>query len=91
MLQDRCLSDVQDLIRLDSTNSDDDFDPLLSKSSSSVAGNDVNASGAPRQMSQSLHATDLASEGLSNPLYPYFAPQHQRKSEPTTQVRFYFL
>ncbi|KAJ8686682.1 hypothetical protein QAD02_022476 [Eretmocerus hayati] len=67
-------SDVQDLIRLDSTNSDDDFDPLLSKRSN------ANKS-IPKQMSQSLHIPEMT-EGLSNPLYPYFVPQ-QRKSEPS--------
>ncbi|XP_008554860.1 DENN domain-containing protein 1A isoform X2 [Microplitis demolitor] len=55
---------VPDLIRLDSTNSDDDFDPLLSKSFVTT-----------NQMSQSLHIPQ-SSEGLSNPLYPYFLPRH---------------
>ncbi|XP_016841337.1 DENN domain-containing protein 1A isoform X2 [Nasonia vitripennis] len=72
-------SDVQDLIRLDSTNSDDDFDPLLSRPSTTGSG------GIPKQMSQSLHAPEM-SEGLSNPLYPYFAPQ-QRKSEPAAPTQ----
>ncbi|XP_058803899.1 DENN domain-containing protein 1B isoform X2 [Phymastichus coffea] len=66
-------SDVHDLIRLDSTNSDEDFDPLLSKKAS------LNSS-IPKQMSQSLHLPEM-SEGLSNPLYPYFTPI-QRNSEP---------
>ncbi|XP_063977019.1 DENN domain-containing protein 1B isoform X1 [Diachasmimorpha longicaudata] len=57
-------SEVQDLIRLDSTNSDDDFDPLLSKSFMD-----------PKQMTQSLHIPQMG-EGLSNPLYPYFLPKH---------------
>ncbi|KAG8042296.1 hypothetical protein G9C98_004930 [Cotesia typhae] len=55
---------VPDLIRLDSTNSDEDIDPLLSKSF-------VNTN----QMSLSLHIP-TSSEGLSNPLYPYFLPRH---------------
>lgn len=55
---------MPDLIRLDSTNSDEDIDPLLSKSF-------VNTN----QMSQSLHIP-TSSEGLSNPLYPYFLPRH---------------
>ncbi|KAK0089989.1 hypothetical protein PV325_004122 [Microctonus aethiopoides] len=58
-------SDVNDLIRLDSANSDDDFDPLLSKSF-------MNS----KQMTQSLHIPQM-SEGLSNPLYPYFLPHHK--------------
>lgn len=67
---------------MDSTNSDnddDDFDPLLSKSSEGVGGNNS----IPKQMSQSLNVpsyNDLINEGLSNPLYPYFVPQ-QIKSE----------
>ncbi|KAI4497481.1 hypothetical protein M0802_007492 [Mischocyttarus mexicanus] len=58
--------EVPDLIRLDSTNSNDDFDPLLSKSS--VFSN-------TKQMTQSLNIPEMG-EGLSNPLYPYFQPLH---------------
>ncbi|XP_043503007.1 DENN domain-containing protein 1A isoform X3 [Polistes fuscatus] len=61
--------EVPDLIRLDSTNSNDDFDPLLSKSS--VFSN-------TKQMTQSLHIPEMG-EGLSNPLYPYFQPLHSGK------------
>lgn len=61
--------EVPDLIRLDSTNSNDDFDPLLSKSS--VFSN-------TKQMTQSLHIPEMG-EGLSNPLYPYFQPLHSAK------------
>ncbi|KAL0102788.1 hypothetical protein PUN28_018228 [Cardiocondyla obscurior] len=58
--------DVPDLIRLDSTNSNDDFDPLLSKSSELSS---------TKQMSQSLHLPEM---GLSNPLYSYFQqPSHK--------------
>ncbi|XP_012218112.1 DENN domain-containing protein 1A isoform X2 [Linepithema humile] len=67
--------DVPDLIRLDSTNSSDDFDPLLSKSSeiSNI-----------KQMSQSLHLPEMG-EGLSNPLYPYFQqPLHKTNEKPKT-------
>lgn len=58
---------MPDLIRLDSTASSDDFDPLLSKS--------VELSSS-KQMTQSLHAPEMG-EGLSNPLYPYFQPLHK--------------
>ncbi|XP_043529242.1 DENN domain-containing protein 1A isoform X2 [Frieseomelitta varia] len=57
--------EVPDLIRLDSTTSSDDFDPLLSKSSE-----------CSKQMTQSLNIPEM-SEGLSNPLYPYFQPLHK--------------
>ncbi|XP_011310982.1 DENN domain-containing protein 1A isoform X2 [Fopius arisanus] len=60
----KATSEVQDLIRLSSTNSDDDFDPLLSKSFMD-----------PKQMTQSLHIPQMG-EGLSNPLYPYFLPKN---------------
>ncbi|XP_051153206.1 DENN domain-containing protein 1A isoform X2 [Leptopilina boulardi] len=63
-------SESQDLIRLDSTNSDDDFDPLLTKSRFN----------ATNQMSQSLHIPQMG-EGLSNPLYPYFQPGNQTNAE----------
>ncbi|XP_043480870.1 DENN domain-containing protein 1B isoform X1 [Leptopilina heterotoma] len=63
-------SESQDLIRLDSTNSDDDFDPLLTKSRFN----------APNQMSQSLNIPQMG-EGLSNPLYPYFQPANQSSAE----------
>lgn len=63
-------SESQDLIRLDSTNSDDDFDPLLTKSRFNAAN----------QMSQSLHIPQMG-EGLSNPLYPYFQPANQTNAE----------
>ena len=56
---------MPDLIRLDSTTSSDDFDPLLSKSSE-----------CSKQMTQSLNIPEM-SEGLSNPLYPYFQPLHK--------------
>ena len=57
----------QDLIRLDSVNSDDDFDPLLWSESSKYEN-------AKQMMTQSLHIPQMG-EGLSNPLYPYFLPQ----------------
>ncbi|XP_014480888.1 PREDICTED: DENN domain-containing protein 1C isoform X2 [Dinoponera quadriceps] len=66
--------DVPDLIRLDSTNSSDDFDPLLSKSSEFTS---------TRQMTQSLHLPEMG-EGLSNPLYPYFQPLHKSNDKPKT-------
>ncbi|XP_011142054.1 DENN domain-containing protein 1A isoform X3 [Harpegnathos saltator] len=66
--------DVPDLIRLDSTNSSDDFDPLLSKSSEYTS---------TRQMTQSLHLPEMG-EGLSNPLYPYFQPLHKNNDKPKT-------
>nr|XP_050854367.1 DENN domain-containing protein 1B isoform X3 [Vespula vulgaris] len=66
---DNSSPEVPDLIRLDSTNSNDDFDPLLSKSS--VFPN-------TKQMTQSLHIPEMG-EGLSNPLYPYFQPLHSAK------------
>ncbi|XP_076244200.1 DENN domain-containing protein 1A isoform X3 [Calliopsis andreniformis] len=59
--------EVPDLIRLDSTGSNDDFDPLLSKST------DFSSS---KQMTQSLHIPEMG-EGLSNPLYSYFQPLHK--------------
>ncbi|XP_018363918.1 PREDICTED: DENN domain-containing protein 1A isoform X2 [Trachymyrmex cornetzi] len=66
-------SDVPDLIRLDSINSNDDFDPLLSKSSEFSS---------TKQMSQSLHLPEMG-EGLSNPLYPYFQqPSHKINDKP---------
>ena len=58
---------MPDLIRLDSTGSSDDFDPLLSKPAE-LAGS--------KQMTQSLHIPEMG-EGLSNPLYPYFQPLHK--------------
>ncbi|XP_053998035.1 DENN domain-containing protein 1A isoform X2 [Hylaeus anthracinus] len=64
--------EVPDLIRLDSTTSSDDFDPLLSRSS------DVTSS---KQMTQSLHIPEMG-EGLSNPLYPYFQPSHKNTDNP---------
>ncbi|XP_071628045.1 DENN domain-containing protein 1A isoform X2 [Temnothorax longispinosus] len=67
--------DVPDLIRLDSTNSNDDFDPLLSKSSEFSS---------TKQMSQSLHLPEMG-EGLSNPLYPYFQqPLHKNNEKAKT-------
>lgn len=66
--------DVPDLIRLDPTNSSDDFDPLLSKSSEFTN---------TRQMTQSLHLPEMG-EGLSNPLYPYFQPLHKSNDKPKT-------
>ncbi|XP_014227597.1 DENN domain-containing protein 1B isoform X1 [Trichogramma pretiosum] len=71
-------SEVQDLIRLDSTNSsEEDFDPLLQKAKRS---DEVDAAGLPKNMSQSLQMPVIMGEGLSNPLYPYFEPQ-KRKSD----------
>ncbi|XP_018305875.1 DENN domain-containing protein 1A isoform X3 [Mycetomoellerius zeteki] len=68
-------SDVPDLIRLDSINSNDDFDPLLSKSSEFSS---------TKQTSQSLHLPEMG-EGLSNPLYPYFQqPLHKTNDKPKT-------
>ncbi|XP_076647858.1 DENN domain-containing protein 1A isoform X3 [Halictus rubicundus] len=64
--------EVPDLIRLDSTASSDDFDPLLSKSSEFPSS---------KQMTQSLHAPEMG-EGLSNPLYPYFQPLHKTTEKP---------
>ncbi|XP_018404533.1 PREDICTED: DENN domain-containing protein 1A [Cyphomyrmex costatus] len=64
-------SDVPDLIRLDSINSNDDFDPLLSKSSEFSS---------TKQMSQSLHLPEMG-EGLSNPLYPYFQKQSHKTND----------
>ncbi|XP_076291741.1 DENN domain-containing protein 1A isoform X2 [Lasioglossum baleicum] len=64
--------EVPDLIRLDSTASSDDFDPLLSKSSEFPSS---------KQMTQSLHAPEME-EGLSNPLYPYFQPLHKTTEKP---------
>lgn len=58
---------MPDLIRLDSTGSSDDFDPLLSKSTEFSSS---------KQMTQSLHIPEMG-EGLSNPLYPYFQPLHK--------------
>ncbi|XP_003700612.1 DENN domain-containing protein 1A isoform X2 [Megachile rotundata] len=58
--------EVPDLIKLDSTASSEDFDPLLSKSSEFSS----------KQMTQSLHIPEMG-EGLSNPLYPYFQPLHK--------------
>lgn len=59
--------EVPDLIKLDSTASSEDFDPLLSKSSEFTSS---------KQMTQSLHIPEMG-EGLSNPLYPYFQPLHK--------------
>ncbi|XP_050581670.1 DENN domain-containing protein 1A isoform X3 [Bombus affinis] len=64
--------EVPDLIRLDSTTSNDDFDPLLSKSSEFASS---------KQMTQSLHIPEMG-EGLSNPLYPYFQPLHKSNDKP---------
>ena len=81
--------DVHDLIKLDSVNSDEDFDPLLSRSKADGSSLTTNK----QLMSQSLNAPMMMGEGLSNPLYPYFEPQ-KRNSEASTnnfQVgRFYF-
>lgn len=69
---DRTVSpEVPDLIRLDSTTSTEDFDPLLSKSSEFTNS---------KQMTQSLHIPEMG-EGLSNPLYPYFQPLHKNNDE----------
>ncbi|KAG5309544.1 DEN1B protein, partial [Acromyrmex insinuator] len=67
-------SDVPDLIRLDSINSNDDFDPLLSKSSEFSS---------TKQMSQSLYLPEMG-EGLSNPLYPYFQQPSHKTDKPKT-------
>lgn len=66
MMHYHCLFVLQkegggDLIRLDSTPSDEDFDPLCSKDKPATA----------LSVSQTL---PTATEGLTNPLYPYFAP-----------------
>ncbi|XP_017879971.1 DENN domain-containing protein 1B isoform X2 [Ceratina calcarata] len=63
--------EVPDLIRLDSTASSDDFDPLLARSSEFATS---------KQMTQSLHIPEMG-EGLSNPLYPYFQPLHKSSNE----------
>ncbi|XP_034193078.2 DENN domain-containing protein 1A isoform X2 [Osmia lignaria lignaria] len=63
--------EVPDLIRLDSTTSSEDFDPLLSKSSEFTNS---------KQMTQSLHIPEMG-EGLSNPLYPYFQPLHKNNDK----------
>ncbi|CAL7941720.1 unnamed protein product [Xylocopa violacea] len=63
--------EVPDLIRLDSTTSNDDFDPLLSKPSEFASS---------EQMTQSLHIPEMG-EGLSNPLYPYFQPLHKNNDK----------
>ncbi|XP_076757771.1 DENN domain-containing protein 1B isoform X3 [Xylocopa sonorina] len=63
--------EVPDLIRLDSTTSNDDFDPLLSKPSEFASS---------KQMTQSLHIPEMG-EGLSNPLYPYFQPLHKNNDK----------
>ncbi|XP_020708172.2 DENN domain-containing protein 1A isoform X3 [Athalia rosae] len=68
---DRTKPEHHDLIRLDSTNGDDDFDPLLSKSTRTES---------PKQMTQSLHLPQMG-EGLTNPLYPYFVPQHKTRED----------
>lgn len=62
---------MPDLIRLDSTTSTEDFDPLLSKSSEFTN---------TKQMTQSLHIPEMG-EGLSNPLYPYFQSLHKNNDE----------
>lgn len=62
---------MPDLIRLDSTASSDDFDPLLARSSEFASS---------KQMTQSLHVPEIG-EGLSNPLYPYFQPLHKNSNE----------
>ncbi|XP_025271150.1 DENN domain-containing protein 1A isoform X1 [Camponotus floridanus] len=63
--------EVPDLIRLDSTNSNEDFDPLLSK---------VPELSSTKQMSQSLHLPEM-NEGLSNPLYPYFQQSSHKNND----------
>ncbi|OAD54864.1 DENN domain-containing protein 1A [Eufriesea mexicana] len=63
--------EMPDLIRLDSTGSNNDFDPLLSKSSEFASS---------KQMTQSLHIPEMG-EGLSNPLYPYFQPLHKNNDK----------
>ncbi|XP_024943490.1 DENN domain-containing protein 1A isoform X5 [Cephus cinctus] len=67
-------SEMQDLIRLDSTNSDDDFDPLLAKSFRYNSGKQEHQ----QTTHQSLQLPQMG-EGLSNPLYPYFLPQQQKQ------------
>lgn len=59
-----------DLIRLDSTPSDEDFDPLCSKDKPATAPS----------VSQTL---PMATEGLTNPLYPYFVPTIGKSSLPS--------
>ncbi|XP_067003049.1 DENN domain-containing protein 1A isoform X3 [Anabrus simplex] len=62
-----------DLIRLDSTPSDEDFDPLLTKDRPTVTPNSSHTS-SPSS------STNLNMEGLTNPLYPYFIPTVGQKS-----------
>ncbi|XP_021921534.1 DENN domain-containing protein 1B-like isoform X2 [Zootermopsis nevadensis] len=56
-----------DLIRLDSTPSDEDFDPLYSKDK-------------PLSVSQTLPAATASADSLANPLYPYFVPSVGKSS-----------
>ncbi|XP_046996630.1 DENN domain-containing protein 1A-like isoform X1 [Schistocerca americana] len=64
-----------DLIRLDSTPSDEDFDPLLSRDQG--GDNGISSSAGNFQPSSQKH---IALEGLTNPLYPYFVPSAMEKS-----------
>nr|CAD7263238.1 unnamed protein product [Timema shepardi] len=70
-------SSATDLIRLDSTPSDEDFDPLSTKEKL------VDQSPLP-SISETLHSfqnqSQKRTDGLSNPLYPYFHPMVQRSS-----------
>nr|CAD7196758.1 unnamed protein product [Timema douglasi] len=70
-------SSATDLIRLDSTPSEEDFDPLSTKEKL------VDQSPLP-SISETLHSfqnqSQKRTDGLSNPLYPYFHPMVQRAS-----------
>ncbi|XP_049829739.1 DENN domain-containing protein 1A-like isoform X2 [Schistocerca gregaria] len=72
---DRTPGAEADLIRLDSTPSDEDFDPLLSRDQG--GDNGVSSSAGSFQPSSQKH---IALEGLTNPLYPYFVPSAMEKS-----------
>jgi len=65
-----------DLIRLDSTPSDEDFDPLSSKNKPATA----------LSVSQTL---PTAKEGLINPLYPYFVPTVGKSSSSSSSSSHY--
>ncbi|XP_046996631.1 DENN domain-containing protein 1A-like isoform X2 [Schistocerca americana] len=72
---DRTPGAEADLIRLDSTPSDEDFDPLLSRDQG--GDNGISSSAGNFQPSSQKH---IALEGLTNPLYPYFVPSAMEKS-----------
>ncbi|XP_049812793.1 DENN domain-containing protein 1A-like isoform X3 [Schistocerca nitens] len=72
---DRTPGAEADLIRLDSTPSDEDFDPLLSRDQG--GDNGISSSAGNFKPSSQKH---IALEGLTNPLYPYFVPSAMEKS-----------